>query len=194
MANLRHRIKKQKYQFADEGLYSQSYAFPSSHGWMWELDNKESWAPKNWCLWIVVLEKTSGLQGDPTSQSERKSILNVHWKDWCWSWNSNTLATWCEELTHWKRPWCWERLEAGGEGDDRGCDGWMPSLTQVSLSKLWELMMDREAWRTAEGSHTWPNDWTDYTSLLGFPGGPSAKKHACQCRRHKWPGLNCWVS
>ena len=48
----------------------------------------------------------------------------------CWSWNSNTLATWCEELTHWKRPWCWERLKAGGEGDNRGWDGWMASLTR----------------------------------------------------------------
>ena len=46
------------------------------------------------------------------------------------SWNSSTLATWCEELTHWKRPWCWERLKAGGEGDDRGWDGWMASPTQ----------------------------------------------------------------
>ena len=49
-------------------------------------------------------------------------------KDWCWGWNSNTLATSCEELTHWKRPWCWEGLGAGGEGDDRGWDGWMASL------------------------------------------------------------------
>ena len=48
----------------------------------------------------------------------------------CWSWNSNTLVTWCEELTHWKRPWCWERLKEGGEGDDRGWDGWMASPTQ----------------------------------------------------------------
>ena len=53
----------------------------------------------------------------------------MHWKDRCWSWNSNTLATWCEELIHWKRPWCWERLKAGGEGDDRGWDGWMASPT-----------------------------------------------------------------
>ena len=59
-----------------------------------------------------------------------KSVLNIHWKDWCWSWNSSTLATWCEELTHWKRPWCWERLKVGGEGDDRGWDGWMSSLMQ----------------------------------------------------------------
>ena len=48
----------------------------------------------------------------------------------CWSWTSNTLATWCKELTHWKRPWCWERLKAGEEGDNRGWDGWMASPTQ----------------------------------------------------------------
>ena len=70
-----------------------------------------------------------GLQGDQTSQSQRKPVLNIHWKDWCWSWNSSTLATWCEELTHWKRPWCWKRPKAGREGDDRGWDGWMASPT-----------------------------------------------------------------
>ena len=68
-----------------------------------------------------------GLQGVPTNPSWRKSVLNIHWKDWCWSWNSNTLATWCEELTHWKRLWCWERLKVEGEGDNRGWDGWMAS-------------------------------------------------------------------
>ena len=70
-----------------------------------------------------------GLQGDPTSPSKRRSVLGVHWKDWCWSWNSNTLTTWGKQLTHLKRPWCWERLRAG-EGDDRGWDGWMASPTQ----------------------------------------------------------------
>ena len=60
----------------------------------------------------------------------KKSVLGVHWKDWCWSWNSSTLAPWCEELTHWKRPWCWERLRAGGERDDRGWNGWMASPTR----------------------------------------------------------------
>ena len=55
---------------------------------------------------------------------QRRSVLGVHWKDWFWSWNSNTLATSCEGLTDWKRPWCWEGLGAGGEGDDRGWDGW----------------------------------------------------------------------
>ena len=56
--------------------------------------------------------------------------MNIHCKDWYWSWNSNTLATWCEEMTHWKRSWCWERLKVGGEGDNRGWNGWMASLTQ----------------------------------------------------------------
>ena len=101
---------------------------------MWELDRKESWALKNWCFWTAVLEKTLWesleLQGDPISLSWRKSILNIHWKDWYWSWNSNTLATSCEELTHLKRPWCWERLKVGKEGDDRRWDGWMASPTQ----------------------------------------------------------------
>ena len=60
----------------------------------------------------------------------KKSILNIHQIDWCWSWNSSTLTTWYEELTHWKSPWCWERLKAGGEGDGRGWDGWMASPTQ----------------------------------------------------------------
>ena len=72
----------------------------------------------------------------PTSQTIKpvspkgNSVLNIHGKDWWWSWNSNTLATWFEEQTHLKRPWCWERLKAGGEGDDRGWDGWMASLAQ----------------------------------------------------------------
>ena len=64
-----------------------------------------------------------GLQGDPTSPS------------WCWRWNSNTLVIWCEELTHWKRPCCWQRLKVGGEGDYRGWDGWMASPTQ--WTRVW---------------------------------------------------------
>ena len=83
-----------------------------------------------------------GLQEDPTSPSSRRLILSIHWKDWCWSWNSNPLATWCKELTHLKRLWCWERLKVGGEGDDRGWDGWMVSSTQwtwvwVGSSSWW---------------------------------------------------------
>ena len=68
-----------------------------------------------------------------TARRSNQSILreinpDIHWKDWCWSWNFNTLAIWCEDLTHWKRPCCWEMLKAG-EGDNRGWDGWMALLT-----------------------------------------------------------------
>ena len=65
-----------------------------------------------------------GLQGDSTSPFWRKSVLGVLLKEWCYSWKTSTLATSCEELTHWKKLWCSEGLGAGGEGDDRGWDGW----------------------------------------------------------------------
>ena len=101
---------------------------------MWELNHKESWVPQELMLLNCGVGKDSwetlGLQGDQTSQSYRKSVLNIHWKDWCWSWNSNILAIWCEEMTRLKRPYCWERLKAGGEGDNRGWDGWMAPPTQ----------------------------------------------------------------
>ena len=84
----------------------------------------------------------------------RKPSLNIHWKDWCWSWSSNTLATWCEELFHWKRPWCWERLKAGGKGDDRGWDGWMASPTQWT----WVWASSRSWW------------WTGRSGMLQFIG------------------------
>ena len=70
------------------------------------------------------------LQGDPTSPFWRRSAMGFLWKEWCYSWNSSILDTSCEALTHWKRLWCWEALGAGAEGDDRGWDGWMASLTR----------------------------------------------------------------
>ena len=75
-------------------------------------------------------------------------------KDWCWSWNSHTLTTSCEELTHWKRPWCWEGLGAGGEGDDRGWDGWMASPT-------------RWTWVWVNSGSWW---WTGRPGMLWFMG------------------------
>ena len=103
-----------------------------------------------------------GLQGDPTSQSYRKSVLNIHWKNWCWSWNSNTLATWSEEPTHWKRPWCWERLKAGGEGDNGGWDVWMTSpiwWTWVWVgSRSWWWTGKPDMWQSM-GSQRVRHDW-----------------------------------
>ena len=86
----------------------------------------ECWRIDVFELWYLRKESL-GLQGDQIGPSYRKSTLNIHQKDWCWK--SNTLATWCEESTHWKRPWCGERLRVGA-GDNRGWDGWMASLTQ----------------------------------------------------------------
>ena len=91
----------------------------------WTIKKAEHWRTGAFeqCCVEEDFWESLGQCGDPTSPSERKSVLNIHWKNWCWSWNFNTLATWCKELTHWKRHWCWERLKAGGEGDDRGWDG-----------------------------------------------------------------------
>ena len=74
----------------------------------------------------------------------------------CWSWSSNTLVTWCKQLTHWKRPWCWERLKAEGEEGDRGQDGWMTSPIQWA----WNWAHSGRWWRTGrpgfkESGLTW---------------------------------------
>ena len=113
-----------------------------------------------------------GLQGDPTSPSWRRC---VHWTDWCWSWNSSTLATSCEELTHWKRPWCWEGLGAGGEEDNRGWDGWMASLTRWT----WVWVNSRSWWWTGRPGvlrfmelqrvgHDWATE-LNWSSMLEYP-------------------------
>ena len=91
-------------------------------------EHQRSDAFKLWC-WRRLL-RVPRTAGDPTSPLWRRSALGFLWREWCWSWNSSTLDTSCEELTHWKRLWCWEGLGAGGEGDDRGCDGWMASPTR----------------------------------------------------------------
>ena len=93
----------------------------------------ESWTIKKaecWSIDAFELLRVPWTARRSNQSIQRRPVPGVHWKYWGWSWNSNTLATPCEELTHWKRPWCWEGLGAGGEGDDRGWDGWMASPTQ----------------------------------------------------------------
>ena len=110
-----------------------------------------------------------GLQ---TSQSSRKSVLNIHWKYWCWS--SNTLATWSEELSHWERPWCWERLKVVVEGD-RGWDGWGTSPTWwtgvwVSSGSWW--WTGKPGVLQPTGSQrvgNWATELTDWLSHQGSP-------------------------
>ena len=88
-----------------------------------------------------------------------------------WSWNFNTFATWCEEPIHWKRPWCWERLKAGGEGVDRGWDGWMASPARLR----WVWVSSGSWWWTGKPgmvhsmgvakSQTWLRNWTDWREI-----------------------------
>ena len=129
----RQCIQKLKHYFANKGPSSQSYGFSSSHVWMWELDYRKNWVLKNWCfeLWCWRrLLRVPWTARRSNSSILKTSALNIYWKDWRWSWNSNTLATWCKQLTRLKGPWWWEGLGTGGEGDDTGWDGWMASLTQ----------------------------------------------------------------
>ena len=135
-------------------------------------------------LYLVKCSLRNEVEAFPNKQKQREFITTKSWKEffklpwkgmiliwkqrmqvdkdkhvvkfsiWCWSWNSNTLATWCKELTHLKRPWCWGRLGAGGEGDDRGWDGWMASPTQ------W-------AWVWVNSGSYW---WTGRPGVLQFMG------------------------
>ena len=138
----RQYIKKQRYYFTNKGLSSQSYGFSSSHVWMWELDCEESWVLKNWCFWTVVLEKTL------ESPLDSKEIRPVHPKgnqSWIFLGRTDAEAPifWLlmRRTDSFEKTWCWERLKAGGEGDDREWDGWMASLTQWTWvwasSKSW---------------------------------------------------------
>ena len=105
--------------------------FSSTHVQMWELDHKEGWAPKNRCFWTVVLEKTLE---SPLDCKEIKLINTNGNQSWLFTGGTyveaEALTFWPPDLSHWKSLWCWERLKAGGERNDRGWDGWMASLTQ----------------------------------------------------------------
>ena len=112
---------------------------------MWELDYKECWALKKWYFWTVGLEKTLE---SPLDCKEIKPVNSKGNQSWIFFGRTDAEAEtpilWCEELTHWKRCWCWGRLKAGGEGDERGWDGWMASPTRWT----WVWVNSRSWWWT----------------------------------------------
>ena len=132
---------------------------------MWELDCKESWVLKNWCFWTVVWRRL--LRVTWTARRSNQSILKeisheCSLERLMLKLKLQTSATWCEELTNLKKPWCCERLKVGGEGDNRGLDVWMTSLTQWT-------------WVWVNSSSWW---WTGRPSVLQFMGS--------QRIRHDW--------
>ena len=160
----RQYIKKQRHYFANKSPSSQSYGFSSSHVWMWELDHKESWVPKNWCFWTVVLEKTL-----ESPLNYNRPVYPKGNQSWIFIGRTDAEVEapifWPPDAKDWlirKRPWCCEGLKEGGEGDDRGWDGCMALLTQWT----WFWVSFRSWWQTGKpgvlqsmGSQRVRHDW-----------------------------------
>ena len=169
----RQNIKKQRHYLANKGLFSRSYGFSSGHVWMWESDYKESWAPKNWCFWTVVLEVTL------ESPLDCKEIQPVHPKgnqSWIFIGRTDAEAETPILLPTDAKNWltrkarCWERLKMGGEGDNRRWDGWRVSPTQwtwvwVYWRSWWQgNLACCSTWGLKESDTTERLNWTEVTS------------------------------
>ena len=168
----RQHIKKQRRYFADKGPSSQIYGFSSTHVWMWELDHKESWVSKNRCFWTMVLEKTLETW---TARRSNQSILkeiSPHY-----SLEGLMLKLKLQYFGHLigrtdslEKTRCWERLKAGGKGEDRGWDGWMATRTWWT----WVWASSGSWWWTGKpgvmqsmGSQRVRHNWvTELTDLL----------------------------
>ena len=172
-------IKRQRHCFAHKGLSSQGFGFSSGHVWMWELDCEESWAPKNWCFWTVVLEKTL------ESPLDCKEIQSVHPKEYqFYSLERLMLKLKLQYFGHlmWRADSFEEtlilgKIEGRRIGDDRGWDGWMASLTQwtwVWVNSGSYQWTGRPGVLRSLGSHRGGHDWATELNWLtsGFPEYP----------------------
>ena len=142
---------------------------------MWELDYKESWVLKNWCFWTVVLEKTLE---SPLDLKEIQPVYPKGNQSWIFIGRTGVDAETpilrppdVKNWLTWKTPWCWERLRAGREGDDRGWDGWMESLTRWTWVWVSSGLGDGQGGPAVHGitkSWTWLSDWTELNTVKNF--------------------------
>ena len=160
MTNLDSILKSRDITLPTKVHIVKDMVFCSGQVWIWELDHRQSWAPKNLFFWIVVLEKTSE-EIQPVNPKGNQSWIFIGRTD------AEAEILWPSDAKSWliwKRLWCWERLRAGWEGDDRRWDGWHHWLNEHEFEHLWAIVKDREACHAAvhgvTKSQIWLSDWT----------------------------------